>query len=176
MGKLELIKELELEPHPEGGYYKEMYRSRLQVASENNAGMSASTAIYYLLGIQDFSHFHRLGMDEALHHYAGLTLSIAVLDSEKPEQYYIVKLGGNVSAGERPFFVIPSDHWFSLFISPQDVQNATDTDYALVGTTVAPGFDYRYFELGQRDNLLAEFPLARHLIDQFAFSNPDRQK
>jgi predicted cupin superfamily sugar epimerase len=141
----DLIAALDLKPHPEGGYYRETYRSD-KVAGELRRALS--TAIYYLLVADTFSELHRLTADEIFHFYLGDTVEMLQLFEDG--QAKIVKLGQNLAAGEQLQVVLPAGVWFGSRL----VAGGT---YALMGTTVAPGFDFADYERGNRAELLAKY-------------------
>lgn len=146
------IQTLELQRHPEGGWYRETYRSDQQV--ETPAGpRPASTAIYFLLGAGEASHFHRLSSDEIWHFYAGGPLTIHLLTESGYQQ---LPLGP-----EHLQAVVPAHTWFAA-------EPDTQTDSCLVGCTMAPGFDFADFELGNKTDLSALFPAQKALIDKLA--------
>lgn len=149
-----LIEELSLSPHPEGGYFRETYRStRL-----DSAGRSAATTIYFMLKRGQVSKLHRIDADEGWHLYLGGPLEIHELDERNPAASPVLaRLGTNLSRGERPQHVVSAGKWFGAAL-------AAEAEYALVGCTVAPGFEFAKFELADRENLLARFPAARDLI------------
>jgi uncharacterized protein len=147
------INHLDLQAHPEGGFYKETYRSdeNISVAGLPDrfpGSRCFSTAIYFLLRSEDRSMFHRIKSDELWHFHAGSSLSIYVLDSYGLS---IIKLGANVEAGESLQVVIPAGCWFGAKVNEPD-------SYVLAGCTVSPGFDFNDFELADRKNLLDDFP------------------
>jgi uncharacterized protein len=147
------INHLGLEAHPEGGFYKETYRSDENISIAGlpdrfTGDRSFSTAIYFLLRSEDRSMFHRIKSDELWHFHAGGSLSIYVFDSYGLS---IMKLGGNVEAGESLQVVIPAGCWFGAKVNEPD-------NYVLAGCTVSPGFDFNDFELADRKNLLDDFP------------------
>ena len=132
----EIIRILHLEPHPEGGHFREMFRDPCQIE-----GRSVSTAIYFLLKKGERSHWHRVDAAETWHHYAGAPLALHVAESEK-SQPATQMLGKNLIAGERPQIVVLEGHW----------QAAKSLgDWTLVGCTVAPGFEFSGFELAKKD-------------------------
>ena len=155
------ISHLKLLPHPEGGFYRETYRSSeniqlcglpLRFASPR----SFSTAIYFLLRSKDKSLFHRIKSDELWHFHYGSTLCIYVLRQDKVE---VFNLGTNVAEGDSLQVVIPANCWFGAqVISP--------TAYTLSSCTVAPGFDFKDFELADREKLLLEFPHHAEIIKE----------
>ena len=156
------IKHLQLEPHPEGGYFKETYRAKEGIAKAALPGRfggdrSFSTAIYYLLQQGDFSGFHRIQSDECWHFYAGQTLLIHVIENNG--NYFCIKLGNDVRAGETFQFVVPSTAWFASEPAPQ-------SSFVLAGCTVAPGFDFGDFEMADRQSLLSSFPQHKQIIER----------
>jgi predicted cupin superfamily sugar epimerase len=160
-----LVAQLGLTPHPEGGFFAETYRDTLTLRDlpARFAGpRSASTAIYYLLENGDMSALHRIHSDEVWHHYAGGTLTVHVLHPAcategQPARHEALRLGMNLSAGERPQAVVPAGAWFGARLEGSE-------PYTLVGCTVAPGFDFADFEMGERAALLAEFPEHAALV------------
>jgi uncharacterized protein len=150
----EYINHLHLEPHPEGGYYKQSYCSNeripLTVLPPRFTGSRPfSTAIYYLLNHEDFSGFHRIKSDECWHFYAGQTLYIHVILQDG--NYYNIKLGNDLLKQEVFQYIVPANSWFA-------VENAPGTNFGLVGCTVAPGFDFADFEMADKITLQGEFP------------------
>lgn len=154
------ISNLNLQPHPEGGYFKEMYRAADSIPAEGlpkrfNGNRSFSTAIYYLLQQGDYSAFHRINSDECWHFYAGQTLLIHII--EKDGQYRCIKLGADINSGETFQFVVPATAWFAA-------EPARNTEFALVGCTVAPGFDFADFEMAGKQYLVSAFPQYSNII------------
>ena len=129
----DIIEQLGLHPHPEGGWYKEMYRSA-NLVHHAARERSAMTAIYFLLEEGQVSRWHVVDADEIWNYYEGSTLELLVgtPDLEKVE---VIRLG-EVSSGGVPFYVVPAGYW----------QAARSTgEYSLVGCTVAPGFEFAGF-------------------------------
>lgn len=158
----ELVKQLNLEPHPEGGYYRQTYQSAEYISRtalpDRFAGeRSISTAIFYLLQQGDFSAFHRIKSDECWHFYSGGTLLIHVI--KKNGDYFRAKLGKNIREGEIFQHVVPAEAWFA-------VEPAPETAFALTGCTVAPGFDFSDFEIGDKQTLLSLFPQHARIIER----------
>jgi predicted cupin superfamily sugar epimerase len=150
------IQNLNLSPHPEGGFYRETYRAAGEVYAGDASGTrNYSTAIYFLLGNDDRSLFHRIKSDELWHFHAGGRLTISVLENGRLVQH---KLGSKVEQGDNLQVVIPANHWFGAIV--------TEGQYVLAGCTVAPGFDFRDFEMANREQLLSEFPGERSIIEQ----------
>jgi hypothetical protein len=128
----DVIRLLDLKPHPEGGHFREMFRDERQVDGER----AASTAIYFLLARGERSHWHRVDAVEMWHWYAGAPLELEIAQNEGPIER--VTLGNDLVSGERPQAVVPAHAW-------QAAQ--TVGDWTLCGCTVAPGFDFSGFEL-----------------------------
>ena len=127
----DVIRLLELMPHPEGGHFRETFRDQ-----RSDGGRAASTAIYFLLAAGDVSHWHRVDAVEVWHWHAGAPLELAIAAlRDAPNR---IRLGNDLDAGERPQAVVPAGHW----------QSAKSLGaWTLVGCTVAPGFDFAGFEL-----------------------------
>jgi len=158
----DLISYYQLLPHPEGGYYKETYRCSEQVPQHAlpgrfNGDRNFSTAIYFLLEQGNFSAFHKISSDECWHFYAGGPLNVFVISTDG--EVSVIKLGNNISAGETFQAVVPAGCWFAS--APAD-----NTAYALVGCTVAPGFDFADFELAERNSLISQYPQHEAIINQ----------
>jgi predicted cupin superfamily sugar epimerase len=155
------IKHLDLQPHPEGGYYKEIYRSEgiiPAIALKNFPGeRNCSTAIYYLLEQGDFSAFHKIKSDECWHYYAGDALLIHVLYNDK--NYRCVQVGSAIDKDELLQFVVPANTWFAA-------ECAVNSRFVVSGCTVAPGFDFADFEMADKKNLLPPFPDQKELIER----------
>ena len=128
----DVIRLLDLKPHPEGGHFREMFRDTRQV----DGGRAASTAIYFLLARGERSHWHRVDAVEIWHWHAGAPLELEIADeSGRIER---IRLGSDLAAGERPQGVVTAHAW----------QAARSLgDWTLVGCTVAPGFEFSGFEL-----------------------------
>lgn len=143
----EMMQRLDLKPLPaEGGFYRETYRS------------TVSTAIYYLVTPDNFSVFHRIKSDEVFHFYAGDPVEMIQLE-EKGTITRII-LGTNILSGNIPQVVVPKGVWQALKLQ-------TGGKWALMGTTVAPAFEFKDFELGERRKMLSEFPKHRESILKF---------
>ena len=126
----EMIRALELKPHPEGGHYRETFRDSRQVE-----GRPASTAILFLLAHGERSYWHRIDAVEIWHYYAGAALKLSLADGSKEE---IFRLGANIDAGEVPQVIVPARAWQAAESLGQ---------WTLIGCTVAPGFSFEGFEL-----------------------------
>lgn len=152
------IRRLRLAPHPEGGFYREVYRSPERLAAPalpaRYAGPRAcSTSIFFLLRSRDVSRFHRLASDEIWHFHAGSPLTIHVIDPQG--RYRALHLG--LEGGGKPQQAIPRGHWFAATVD-------RSRRYTLMGCTVAPGFDFADFRLADRDALVRLCPARASLI------------
>ncbi len=157
------IEKLHLQPHPEGGYFRETYRSAEVIPQHTLPDRFASdrtfsTCIYFLLNRRQYSAFHTLKQDEVWHFYEGSPLTLHILDPNGT--YTPVKLGRDPEAGESLQAVVGAGNWFAA-----DVHNTRS--YALVGCTVAPGFDFADFEMADRQQLMAAFPNHCDLIEKY---------
>jgi len=159
------IEHLDLVKHPEGGWYKEVYRSAESVDAVGLPGRfdgkrCFSTSIYFLLSGDECSLFHRIKQDELWHFYDGDGLSVHVID---PAGNYAVKrLGRHPERGEAFQQVVAAGDWFGAQVE--------SGGYALVGCTVAPGFDFADFEIAERHVLLARFPQHHAVIERLSRS------
>ena len=156
------VEKLRLEPHPEGGYFRQTYKSDLMVAREAlPAGFAgdraASTAIYFLLEGKNFSAFHRLRSDEVWHFYAGSPLNVEVIEPSGSRA--AILLGDDPEAGQMFQAVVRAGCWFASHV-------ADWKSWALVGCTVASGFEFEDFEMGKREELLRKYPQHRELIER----------
>ncbi|MCV0370064.1 cupin domain-containing protein [Filomicrobium sp.] len=130
----EIIVLLGLEPHPEGGHFRETYRDPAGVAPFRGGERAASTAIYFLLRAGEVSRWHTVDAAEVWHHYAGAPLELGIAPPDGAATRTI--LGKNLAAGERPQGVVPAGHW---------QQARSLGTFSLVGCTVAPGFEFSSF-------------------------------
>lgn len=146
------IRKLDLQPHPEGGHYRETYRSTARTGSRN-----VCTAIYYLLREGERSRLHRLGSDELWHHYAGAPLTIHCLVPGKG--YLPLLLGADDVDDARPQRIVPAGCWFGATCDEAG-------GFTLAGCTVAPGFEFADFEMAKRAELLRDFPDCRQWIER----------
>jgi predicted cupin superfamily sugar epimerase len=154
------IHHLHLQPPPEGGHYRQTYRADLilEEASLPNGfrgARAASTAIYFLLNGRDFSAFHCLRSYEMWHFYSGKSLLVHVIETTGGCRS--IRLGSNPEAGEEFQSVVKAGCWFASELCDPN-------SYALVGCTVAPGFDFADFELGRREELTQKYPKHPALI------------
>lgn len=156
------VEKLKLEPHPEGGYYRQTYRAGLVIGQEAlpaqfTGARATATGIYFLLEGENFSAFHRLRSDEMWHFYAGGPVVVHVIADAG--DYSEIHLGSDPEAGEVLQAVVPTGCWFaSELMDPRS--------YALVGCTVSPGFDFDDFELAKRAELVRLYPQQRELIER----------
>jgi uncharacterized protein len=157
------IEKLNLQKHPEGGYFREVYRSEEKIKSEHlperyGGTRHLSTSIYFLLTSDEFSAFHRIKSDETWHFYDGQPVTLHLIDEKG--KYSTVKLGSNFENGEVFQFTIPQGTWFAASVDEPD-------SYSLVGCTVSPGFQFDDFELGKREELIKLFPENENVIKKF---------
>lgn len=155
-----LIKKYSLQPHPEGGWYKETYRSdeiitAAALPERFRGNRSYSTAIYFLLEQGNFSAFHRIKSDECWHFYAGDPLEVYTLD--KTGSLEVITLGNNMEEGQLFQYVVPAGCWFASRPAP-------GTIFSFVGCTVAPGFDFADFEMADNNVLCSLYPAHTAII------------
>jgi uncharacterized protein len=155
-----IINSLELLPHPEGGWYREVYRSDdvIQVDALPDRYKSQhcfSTSIYFLLESHNFSAFHRISSDETWHFYLGSPVVIYIISSEGDLAQ--VTMGINLQEGQYLQYTIPRNYWFAAKV--QD-----NNSFTLVGCTVAPGFEFVDFELASGKQLIDLYPVHTDLI------------
>ncbi len=158
------IEKLQLQPHPEGGYFNEIYRSAETVSSDSlperyNTEHSFSTSIYFLLKSGQCSKFHRLQSDEIWHFYYGSPVRLYQISPEG--NYSELLLGNDPEKRHDLQLVIKAGSWFAA----EPVERES---YSLVGCTVAPGFDFNDFELGNREQLLKLFPVHKEIIEKLS--------
>ncbi|NRA93136.1 MAG: cupin domain-containing protein [Psychroserpens sp.] len=161
-----IIKSLDLQPHPEGGYFKETYRSdgRINVDSlgpSYSGSRNYSTCIYFLLTSENFSAFHRIKQDEIWHFYKGSPIVLHTISSEGI--YHKQLIGSNFENDEVPQYVVKGGDWFAAEVLDAD-------SYSLVGCTVAPGFSFEDFEMADRSDLTKDFPEHRDIIEKLTIS------
>lgn len=152
-----LVVQLGLQPHPEGGFFRETFRSPHPVVGQGGMLRSASTAIFFLLPRGIFSAWHRVHADEAWHLYAGGPLVLHLISAEGA--YTQVTLGMDLVAGQRPQHVVPAGVW--------QAAQPTDGNWALAGCTVSPGFDFADFEMPTRDALIGRHPQLEAVVRRF---------
>ena len=160
------IERLNLAPHPEGGYYREIYRSNETIPAAAlparfGADRSCCTSIYYLLERGNFSAFHRMKQDEIWHLYSGGPLMLYRLNADKT--CTTIRMACDLTDDSVPQAIVPGGCWFGAEPSGQ-------AEFALVGCTVSPGFDFADFELARAESLVEEYPSCRALIHRLTRS------
>lgn len=165
------VRALDLRPHPEGGYYRETYRAQEVVAPDGlperyDGPRCWCTAILFLLPRGEISAFHRLRSDELWHYHAGARLEICMLAQDGSLRS--LALGPDASLGEQFQAVVPGGTWFAA-------RTRGPQAWSLVGCTVAPGFEFSDFELGDRASLVAQYPEHRQLIEKMTRRVAGRQ-
>ena len=157
----ELINHYNLLPHPEGGFFRQTYAAAELILKEAlperfEGSRSFSTAIYFLLPHGSFSAFHRIKSDELWYFHTGSPLIVHTLSERGHMQHY---LGLDLSKGQQPFLWIPKDTIFGSTVLEKE-------SFSLVSCAVAPGFDFRDFELFERPKLLAAYPEYREIVER----------
>jgi len=163
MDHKKIVEVLGLQPHPEGGYYKEVYRSKGDISQgcldgQFEGARNYSTSIYFMLTSDTFSAFHRIKQDEIWHFYQGSPIRLHTISPAGLHQEHTI--GSDILNGQQPQMVVPAGYWFAAEVVEKDA-------FALVGCTVSPGFDFRDFELADQDSLIDEFPEHAELIGEF---------
>ena len=162
----DIIKKFDLSQHPEGGYFKETYRSSGSIANKSLStefigDRNYSTGIYFLLTSDSFSAFHKINQDEMWHFYLGTTLKLHMISPEG--KYSYVLIGNDILNNEVPQFVVPAQYWFAAEVMQEN-------SYAFTGCTVAPGFDFKDFVLPERKELIQLFPQHKEVITRLTHS------
>ena len=157
------IQELNLKPHPEGGFFAETYRSGIEVnQKELPRGFSGNrrlaTSIYYLLRSGEISRLHRLRSDEIWYYHYGSSLKLILIDKEGKKKSRI--LGPRVDKAEHLQVLIPAGTIFAAEILESN-------SYSLFGCVVAPGFDFADFELFEKDDMLQAYPNLSDVIEKY---------
>lgn len=155
----QLIEQLQLEPHPEGGFYKSSFRSEQRMTTASGE-RPLYTSIYFLLRSHDISHLHRLKSDELWYFHGGSALTVHMILPDGT--YEAKKLGVNVGNGEMPQILVPKG---TIFGSSVDAENT----FSLVGCMVAPGFHFADFELFTQEELLVQYPQHAAVIAKMAY-------
>ena len=155
----EIIGMLGLLPHPEGGYFRETFRSSDMVTLADGRERSAGTSIYYLLPQGTFSALHKVAADEIWHFDLGAPLELLTITPAGDLEVHL--LGCQLDAGQRPQYTVPSGVWQAARALP------SSGGFTLVGCTVSPGFDFADFEMPGRAALGALFPQHQAIIDSF---------
>ncbi len=146
-----IVEKLQLLPHPEGGFYKEVYRSEEIIESRDR---NLLTSIYFLLTSSNISKFHRIKSDELWYFHAGSPLIVHTLDRNGYAQHLV---GNNLDAGQKPQLLVPKNTIFGSSV-------LNENSYSLVSCAVSPGFDFMDFELFTAEVLLADFPGEKEII------------
>ncbi|UCE94951.1 MAG: cupin domain-containing protein [Flavobacteriaceae bacterium] len=157
-----IIKRLQLLPHPEGGYYKETYRSEIVADKKDlpdrfKSNRNFCTAIYFLLTSGNFSAFHKIRQDEIWHFYDGSPISLHIITINGSYEKHMI--GSNLENGELPQYVVKGGDWFASEIEAPD-------SYGLAGCTVSPGFDFEDFEMAEREDLIGRYPDMKDIINK----------
>lgn len=157
------ISHLNLQPHPEGGFYSEIYKSKSYIPEKLTEGKfngkrSYMTSIYFLLSYDNFSAFHRLKQDELWSFHAGSSINVHIIDEDGT--YSKNKVGLKLHEGETPQFLIKAGQWFSYNVEEPN-------GFTVVGCAVAPGFEFADFELGYRDQLIKKYPHLKDIITRY---------
>lgn len=166
MDAQDIIQHFAMVAHPEGGFYRQSYRSAgsIEAAALPPAYVGArcfSTAIVFLLRGGEYSHLHRILQDEVWHFYLGQPLRLVMLSPEGV--FSEVVLGQDILHGQHLQFVVPGGYWFGG--TPLSAEG-----FSFVGCTVAPGFDFADFELARRNDLAQRFPAALPCIHEFCLA------
>jgi predicted cupin superfamily sugar epimerase len=154
------IQKLELQKHPEGGYFREIYRSGEMIsinAPSKIVKRNYSTSIYFLLEGTQVSRFHRLKSDELWHFYDGSSVLIHTINEIGELSTYTI--GNKIEEGEKFQFAIRKNNWFAAELVDKK-------SFTLVGCTVSPGFDFSDFEFGDREQLISSYPDLKTLIQK----------
>ena len=150
------IEKLSLEKHIEGGYYKQIYHSEKQCKEYNNRNLA--TSIFYLLNGNEYSAFHKINGDEIWHFFIGSSLTIYIIN-EASSELKIEKIGPNLDKQEHLQLVIQEGDWLAAEVNDK-------SSFTLVGCTVIPGFDFKYFEIAKRNSLIYKFPRFKRIIEK----------
>lgn len=149
------IKHLELEPHPEGGYFKEVYRSEGSFTpTKIGATRNYATSIYFLIESGNVSHFHSILQDEIWYYHAGDPLVVHILNEDGSHNE--IQVGPHPDCGQHLQTVVPASSIFG---------STTTGEFSLVSCMVAPGFDFNDFKLYKKSELLAKFPQHKAIIE-----------
>ena len=159
----DLAAQLGLQPHPEGGFFVETFRSPMRVTLPDGRIRSASTAIYFLLPSGTFSALHRVSADEVWHYYDGAPLELTTITPQGV--LHKVTLGRNLFLGHTPQYVVPAGVW-----QGGHPLKSEESGYTLVGCTVAPGFDFEDFEMPERAVIVRLFPQHAAVIQKLTRS------
>jgi len=150
------IDHLQLQQHVEGGWYHEVYKAGETVLLPGNKENAAATHIYFLLQQNEFSALHRIASDELWHFYTGTALTVYEITTTGELTEHL--LGNDPEQDQQHFCVIKAGSWFGA-------KTTGEGAYALVGCTVAPGFEFAGFELAEKSKLLDDYPQQQHVIE-----------
>lgn len=158
----DIIENLRLKSHPEGGYYRETYRSEGSIPEtalppEMKGSRNFATAIYFLITSDEFSAFHKINQDETWHFYLGSSILLHTISPQG--RYGQTTIGSKLLDGEQLQFTVPAGYWFAVEVSKPN-------SYTLAGCTVAPGFDFADFTMPHSGELIELFPQHKALIDR----------
>lgn len=160
MNSKEIINHFNLTVHPEGGYFREVYRSKGEILSEDlgaefEGNRNYCTSIFFLLTSEKFSAFHKINQDEIWHFYRGTSLKLHLISPEG--NYSFVIIGNDFSKNEIPQFTVSAQYYFAAEVLEKD-------SYSFTGCTVSPGFDFKDFVLPSSQELSKEFPEHSKII------------
>lgn len=160
MDAKEIINHFNLVKHPEGGYFKEVYRSKGEILSDNLpekfiGNRNYCTSIYFLLTSNTFSAFHKINQDEIWHFYKGSPIKLHLISPDG--DYSFVMIGDKFKKNEVFQFTVPAHYYFAAEVLEKD-------SFSFVGCTVSPGFDFSDFVLPSYDELVKEFPKHAQII------------
>ncbi len=150
------IEKLGLQPHPEGGFYRETFRAKEEINNANNNKRNLTTAIYFLLEKENKSHFHRIKSDELWFHQFGATLEILYIEKDELKTIY---LGNDIENGEVLQATIPANTWFASRMKNYE-------SFGLVSCTVSPGFDFADFEMAKKQELIKTYPKLSAVLEE----------
>ena len=158
-----VIEKLKLQEHPEGGYFKETYRSEALIPHDSLVGnfkgdRNISTAIYFMLTSEMFSAFHKVEQDELWHFHFGSSIELHTISPEGIHATHII--GNDIMNGEQPQLTVEGGDWFCAKVKDSN-------SFSLVSCTVAPGFDFRDFILPSKDEMVKLFPQHETIISEF---------
>lgn len=157
------IQHLNLTPHPEGGFYNEIYRSSINISKNElpvgyTGDRRVATSIYFLLRSQDISKMHRLRSDEIWYYHAGSSAKIYIIDPEGKKHTKF--LGSHIEKTDQFSVFIPAGHIFAAEVPEKD-------SFCLMSCVVAPGFEFEDFEMFERDDLMQAYPKHTELFEKF---------
>lgn len=154
-----IIEKLKLNRHPEGGFYRETYRSEKTITLDNSKERNTGTAVYYLLKGTDKSHFHKVSSDELWLFHQGEPLEIFMITNDGNIESKI--LGNRLELNEEPQVIITANVWFAARLK-------NEKGFGLVSCIVAPGFDFNDYELGNKNELIKSFPNIKSEIEKLS--------